>query len=316
MPQTAPSPLFRTLTAAWLALSALLLCAPLGAQAAEVSIPHAQGTTVLKGAPAKIITLDFAVLDTLDALGVPVLGVPSAVVVPPRLAHYQEDALNAGTLFEPDYEAIHAASPDLIIVSGRSAAKYGALRRIAPTVDLSPADADLIKNVEARTRLLADLFGKQQQAEAKLAAIHASIDELKALSADTGPALVILTTGGKMSAYGPGSRFGAIHDAFGFKPADDGLKVSLHGQAISFEYLVKTNPEWLFVVDRDAAIGQEGQSARRLLDNELVHKTTAWQKGQVVYLNTVNWYLLESAGLTALQENVEQLIEVLAQPAS
>lgn len=309
-PATGKRPVSRRLLRACLApvLAATLSAAALSAQAEPVQIQHAQGSTTLAAKPEKIIVLDFATLDILDTLGVPVAGVPSAVVLPEPLQKYAAaDVLKAGTAFEPNYEAINAAKPDLVLVAGRSAPKYDMLKRIAPTIDLTADSADLLGSLEHNTRLLAGLFDKEEVAEAKLQALHASIDELKAKGAQAGPGLIILTTGGKMSAYGPGSRFGVLHDAFGIAPADANLKTSLHGQAVSFEYILKTNPEWLFVIDRDAAIGREGTSAQRLLDNELVHKTDAWKKGQVVYLDAANWYMLGSAGLTAMQHNVDQL---------
>ena len=58
-------------------------------------------------------------------------------------------------------------------------------------------------------------------------------------------ALIVLGSEGKVSAYGPNSRFGLIHDVFGFKPADEKIEVSTHGQNVSFEYIVETNPDIL-----------------------------------------------------------------------
>ena len=48
-----------------------------------------------------------------------------------------------------------------------------------------------------------------------------------------------------------------------------------HGQPVTFEYIKKTNPDWLFVLDRSAAIGEEGKAAKDVLDNPLVAETTA-----------------------------------------
>ena len=119
----------------------------------------------------------------------------------------------------------------------------------------------------------------------KIDALRASIAALHGKAGAAGTGLIVLTTGGKMSAYGPGSRFGVIHDAFGVKPAAAGLSVSNHGQAISYEFIAQTDPDWLFVIDRDAAIGREGSPARSMLDNALIRPTKAWKNGRVVYLN-------------------------------
>ena len=113
--------------------------------------------------------------------------------------------------------------------------------------------------------------------------------------------------GGKISAYGPKSRFGELHDEFGITPADPNLAVAVHGQAISFEYILDIDPDWLFVVDRDAAVRGGAQTAPQLLDNELVRQTAAWKKGHVVYLDPVKVYLTSSS-LRAQQQIVDELI--------
>ncbi len=101
---------------------------------------------------------------------------------------------------------------------------------------------------------------------------------MKEKAANKGTGLLILTSGGKISAYGPGSRFGVLHDSFGVKPAAPDLSIGNHGQPVSSEFILETNPDWLFVIDRDAAIGREGNSAKQVLDNELVRQTNAWKR--------------------------------------
>ena len=38
--------------------------------------------------------------------------------------------------------------------------------------------------------------------------------------------------------------------------ADSAIQADTHGQQISFEYILEKNPDWLFVIDRDAGIGR------------------------------------------------------------
>jgi len=295
--------------------AALALGAATAVCAAQATVPvkHARGETAVPANPVKTVVMDLAVLDTLHALGVEVTGVPSAAKLPPQLEQYADKRyLKVGTMFEPNYEVIHAAAPQLIFVAGRSAPKYDELSKLAPTVDLTVDAKDLVGSVARNTETLAAIYGKQALAKEKLDALRASISSLNAKAADAGTALIVLTTGGKMSAYGPGSRFGVIHDAFGIKPATTGLSVSNHGQAISFEFIAQTDPDWLLVIDRDAAIGREGVSAQRMLDNELVRQTKAWKHKRVVYLNGYNWYLMGSAGLTSMQQGVDEIARALA----
>jgi len=220
---------------------------------------------------------------------------------------YQGDEyVKVGTLCETDYEAVNAAEPDLIIVGGRSAAKYGELSKIAPTIDLTTNAKNFIADTEANVEKLGQIFGKEAEAKAEVEKLDAALAVLKEKAANKGTGLLILTSGGKISAYGPGSRFGVLHDSFGVKPAAPDLSVGNHGQPASSEFILETNPDWLFVIDRDAAIGREGNSAKQVLDNDLVRQTNAWKKEQVVYLNAQNWYLV-GGGLGALHGTVDQL---------
>lgn len=278
------------------------------AHATTMEVAHEQGSTTVTVNPKKTVVYDLAALDTLHTLGIDASAVPTTLL-PDFLNRYTDDQRfpKVGTLFEPDYEAVHAHNPDLIIVAGRSAPKFGDLSRLAPTIDLTVEPENLINSVKRNTQTLASLYNKQEQASKHLAQLDSSIDALQRKAESSGTGMIILTVGGKMSAYGPGSRFGVLHDEFGIKPAVQDLSTSNHGQAVSFEFIYKNDPDWLFVIDRDAAIGNDGMSARRLLDNELMHKTKAWKQDQVVYLDSMNWYLLGAAGLTSLQEAVNEV---------
>lgn len=292
------------IVAAGLALA--LLAFP--ALAEGVVVKHAKGETEVPLKPAKVLTFDLATLDTLTALGVEVAGVPEFSLPEYLSRHEGDDVLKIGSLFEPDYEAISAAKPDLIIVGGRSSAKFDELAKIAPTIDLTPDPEQFIRSAKTNVQTLAEIFGKQAEADSALQALDTSIGELKGRAEDAGKGLLVLTTGGKMSTYGAGSRFGVLFSDYGVRPADESIKVGVHGQPVSFEYILEKNPDWLFVIDRDAAIGREGQAAQAFLDNEIVGQTTAWKKGQVVYLDATAWYLI-GGGLTAMQHTVNQLTE-------
>ena len=94
--------------------------------------------------------------------------------------------------------------------------------------------------------------------------------------------------------------------------AAETVQVGNHGQAISFEYILETSPDWLYVIDRDAAIGREGVAAAKYLDNDIVWETKAWKSGKVVYLDPVSWYIV-GGGITARQKTGDQMTARLSQ---
>ena len=293
-------------------LCLVALCLAQAAHAATVDITHSSGTTAVPVNPQRVVVLDWSVLDTLSALDVEVAGIPSSNP-PELLKQYRSDNfIKAGTLFEPDFEALKNAMPDLIIIGRRSQVQYDEVSQFGATIDLTPNPNDLLGSVVSNTLTLGRIFSREDKARALTEKLEASVQELKALSAGQGTGLVVLTTGGRMSAFGIGTRFGMLHDVFGVKPAVDNLQVGRHGQSVSFEYLLEANPDWLFVMDRDAAIGREGVAAREMMNNELIEATTAGSRDQIVYLDPVNWYLLDNSGITVMQDSVDKLIQVFS----
>jgi iron complex transport system substrate-binding protein len=289
------------------AFSALaLLGTSLAASAQDITVTHAQGETTLQGVPEKVVVFDYAALDTLRVMGIEVAGVPGSNL-PPSLSEYGADTYaKVGSLFEPDYEAVAALEPDLIIVAGRSSAAYPQLAPIAPTVDLSNNWTDFVNSVKANTETLGQIFGKDAEADALIAAYEEVAAPLRAEAGNLGRVMVILTNAGEVTDFGPGSRFGFVFDDLGMTPAVSEVAAETHGDAISFEYILETNPDWLIVIDRDAATGTQGGAAEQVLDNELVAQTTAWQQGHVVYVDPARWYII-NGGIANLTEMVTQL---------
>ena len=279
---------------------------------AEVTIEHAQGTAVFTQTPSRVITFDLASLDTLDALNVDVLGLPQAFASGSLAKYKSAEYINAGSLFEPDLEVIAAQQPDLVIVATRSAKAYKSLSALAPTIDMSIWGANYLQQFKATSTKIAQIFDRQAELQIKLERIDAQVAQIQQLAKSAGNALFILTNGGKISAYGPGSRFGWLHDDLGITPAIADIKAATHGDPISFEFILKTNPDWIFVLDRDAAIGKGSGAAKALLDNELINKSKAAQNRQIIYLDGANWYIL-AGGLNAVAASVNEVLAALKQ---
>ncbi|MCU5773326.1 siderophore ABC transporter substrate-binding protein [Erwiniaceae bacterium BAC15a-03b] len=281
---------------------------------ASITIEHAQGSTEVPLNASKVIVLNPATLDIVDALQIPVAGVPqSSVHLPPFLAKYQGSAyLNAGTLFEPNYEALSNAKPDLIIAGGRARDTYEKLSAIAPVISLDIDEKHFVASLSQRTEQLATIFAKQPQAKILLDNFKQKIADLKVKSANAGTAMVVMVNGGKMSAYTPGSRFGFVFDVLGFKPATSFPQTGRHGNVVSSEFILQANPQWLFVLDRDNAIGRkQGQSAQQVLDNPLIRKTAAWQNKHIVYLDSGALYI--AGGLQSYSQLMDKISTTLDQ---
>ena len=283
-------------------LATSLLVSP--ASAEDIQLPTATGPVSVAANPATVAVLDIAAIDTITALGVTPAGTPDHLYVP-YLADLAGKAIPVGTLFEPDLEALAALAPDLIIAGGRSSTQVEPLSAVAPTVDMTIWE-DIPAEGRARIEAYGALFGKQAEAAALATAWDAKFTEAKAAVAGKGRALIVMTNGPKIAAYGKGSRFGWLHTALDLPEARENLDPETHGDAISFEFIAEVNPEWLIVVDRASAIGEAG-SAQATLDNALVKGTVAGQKGQIVYLDSAPIYVA-GGGFRSMMGTLDQLI--------
>jgi iron chelate ABC transporter, periplasmic iron chelate-binding protein len=254
--------------------------------AGSVKVQTAHGEAVVPQNPERVAVYDLGAVDTLSKLGVKI----GASVDSQNLAYLDvplKDAVKAGTLFEPNYEALNAYNPQLIVIGSRMAKDKvsSELAKLAPTIDMTAQTDNMKESAKARIDAYGRIFGKQTEADALKAEIDKTFADAKAAAQGKGKGLVILVNAGKLSAFGSDSRLGGwIHRDIGVPAADEAIKEGSHGQPVSFEYIKEKNPDWLFVLDRSAAIGEEGQAAREVLNNPLVAQSTAWKKGQVVYL--------------------------------
>lgn len=256
----------------------------------EINIEHAKGSIKLESAAKKIVVFDMGGLDTVDAIAPDIeIAVPTSNI-PKALSKY-ENAVNAGSLFEPDMEAIFNFEPDLIIIGARQADYYDEFSKIAPTIYVEINADTYMDDFKLSTLNIARAIGKEDEAKKYLDEIDKEIEAIKELSKSSEKkSLIIMTNDGNISAYGKGSRFGLIHDVLGIPAVDETIKVSNHGQEASFEYIAQVNPEILFVIDRTAVAGGSAK-ASDTLNNDLVKSVTAYKNNKIIYLNAEAWYL-------------------------
>jgi len=276
---------------------------------AKTSIEHAKGKAEFTSIPQKVLVLDVPSLDNLDFMQVDISGVPSGNL-PSYLAKYQDQKYSKiGSLFEPDYEAINALNADLAIVGGRSSAKYQQVAEIVKTIDLTVDSKNYLNSAKNNIKTLGKLFAKQDIANAMVVKLDDKLAQLQEIAPKAGRVMILITNAGNTGVYGRNSRLGWLYNEAGFQAVSDNVDDRSHGgDGVSFEYIMAKNPDWLFVIDRDAAVGQRtaGNAAEQVLDNALVHKTVAWQKGQIIYLHPQEAYIT-SSGYQALITIMDQI---------
>lgn len=255
--------------------------------------------------PQRIAILDLAALDIIDNLGMGERVVGTADTSIEYLASYAEDddLAKLGTIKEADLEAVMACEPDVIFIGGRLSASYDDLSKIAPVVYLATdTEIGVVESTVKNATAIASIFGLEDEIAEKTQDFTDRIAALQTVS-DGKTAIVGMTTSGSFNLLGNDGRCSIIGREIGFDNVgvSDDADSSSHGNESSFETVVSFDPDYVFVMDRDSAIGTEGaQLAKDIMENELVMGTNAYKNGNVIYLeNPAVWYTAEG-GITAL----------------
>lgn len=256
--------------------------------------------------PQRLAVLDLGALDILDNIGYAdrIVGVAKGSSIDFLQSYLtSEDLMNLGTVKEADLEALMECDPEIIFIGGRMSAMYDELVKIAPVyVVYTDMEKGVVESTAMNAKNIASLFGVEDQVDALLSEYSARIDALKARS-EGKTAIVGMVNAGGFGLLGNDGRCSIIGRELGFENVgvDADMDTSAHGNEASFEFVLDKNPDYLFAMDRDAAIGAKGaQLAAEVLDNELIHMTKAAQNGNVIVLEHSNvWYTAEG-GITAL----------------
>lgn len=303
-----------------LALSLLLVLSTAHA-AYPLTVEHAQGSVTLDQPPTRVAVFDLATLDTLEALGVEVAGVPEQVG-PAHLKKFRDEKYaQVGTLFEPDYAALQALQPDLIIIAGRSRTAYDKLAELAPTIDLTLNPESFVEGVRGNLQLLGNIFDKPQKAEQLDTELQQALAKVQQQSRGLS-SVTLFTINGRIMTHAPGERFGMLYDVLGTKSTAEAGEAAPGGQArpeagspeakklqedqrARLEQALAQQPDWIIVLDRGAATGGEGQAAETLGQDTAVAATDAWKQGKVYYLDPAAWYTA-TGGYQSLMDTLQE----------
>lgn len=267
--------------------------------------------------PERIISLDYGFLDTLDALGVEgIVGVAAnggEGNIPTHLKEKyapSDDIQDVGSLKEINLEAVAAAEPDVIFISGRQTSYYEELKEITPNVLFIGSDNEsYVEGLYESVDLAATIFGKEEKAEELKMAFQEKVDAVKEKAAGYENALVVMYNEKKISGFdnGEDSRFAYVYNDFGFTPATTGIDTSDHGSDFSYESVLKVDPQVLLVIDRTAS---DVEAIKGEIENEIIQKTSAYKEDKIVYLDGVTWYF-SSNGITTEADKLDEILTEL-----
>lgn len=284
----------------------------LSVHAEMVTIKHLLGTTTLEQGPKRVVVLGMGPLDAVSSFGIEPVATTKVPRFPENLKKFAaKKYIAAGSLFEPDYEAIYSAKPDVIIIGPRNSKNYKELSKIAPTIVFAADGAKgYWESTQQQWRNLGQIFAIEPMVEKKIKMLDA---EFKAINSynQSHPleTLSVMSSGGHIAAFGAESRFSSVYKDFGFKENVKGLKVGRHGDLISYEFISEHNPQVLFILDRDKLVNKDKSHTHENFENDLIKSTDAYKNKRIKYLDIDSWYVSIS-GVHATEVMIQDMKDV------
>ena len=291
------------------------------AATSTVTIEDNNGQHVLTVPPTRVVARDNASFTMLDEWDVELVA-GARSLMRPDLSYKNNDAIaDTGNHREPNLEVIVAAQPDLVIGGGRYASymeKISQLIGDTPLLDLTPRDGqDFTAELKRKVTTLGTVFGKEAEAKEQVAAFDAAVARVKAAYDPADKVMAVITSGGNVNYAAPGSgrTLGPVFEMAGLTPALEIADASSdhQGDDISVEAIAAANPDWILVMDRDAATaatsGESYTPANELIANSAaLRNVTAVQEDNLVYMPQYT-YLDES--LATYTEFLEDFADAL-----
>lgn len=272
---------------------------PIKASTVEITDVHGKVTVPVN--PKNVVALDNRTFETLADWGIELVAVPKPVM-PADSPYVKNDSVqDVGSHGEPNLEIIAAADPELVIVGQRFARFYDDIKKLVPNAAVIDLNFDVSEKVAApgeslvnglkdSTIALGKIFDKNKEAEQLVADFDQAIAEAKSAYNGKDTVMSVVVSGGNIGFSAPhsGRVWGPMYEIFGWTPAlkVDGASSDHQGDEVSVEAIAQSNPDWIFVLDRDAAISSmtDAVPAQDVIDKSpALQNTTAVSKGQIVY---------------------------------
>ena len=280
-----------------------------------VTVSDAKGQDIEVEFPTqldKIVVLNYQTLDFLDSVGMgdKVVGLIKEGTIPEHLKKYQEDEniVNVGSMKDLDMEAIMSLEPDAIFSSDRTEKMYEEFAAIAPTF---AAYVDYEKGFMEGYKELAEthsqIFGVEGEIEEIIAGYDERIADIAEFAEDK-TALLGIFAGG-LNTLGNEGRASIVVNEMGFENLAGEENVN-HGNVSSYEAWLEMNPDYMFVLDKDTAVGKEGSSSAKEqmeTNNPVIEQTDAFKNGNIVYLEPGEAWYMADGGITSLDLMIESV---------
>lgn len=266
------------------------------AAASTVQVEDNNGPQTIQTPPRSVVATDNRTFETLADWGVTLTAAARTLMPSTNPLKDDESIIDLGSHREPDLEAVVAAEPTLVINGQRFVDYHDDFVKYAPeatVLELDPRDGEpFADELKRQVSVLGQIFGKETEAEKLGTDLDAALERVKAAYNGADTVMAVNASGGEIGyiAPGKGRTLGWAFDALGLVPAlqVEGASDDHEGDDISVEAIADSNPAWILVMDRDAAVSAddpEYKPANELLSSsEALSGVTAVVEGNIVYM--------------------------------
>lgn len=268
---------------------------------ATVEITDVHGTVTVPVNPKKVVSLDSRTFETLSDWDIKLAAAPKDILPKDSAYINDESVQNIGNHREPNLEIIAAVDPDLVIVGQRFANFYDEIKKLVPNAAVIDLNFDvsetaekpgenLVNGLKDSITVLGKIFDKSNEAKKLTDSFDEAIEKAKSAYNGKDKVMSMVVSGGAIGFSAPksGRVWGPMYEIFGWVPALEvkGSTSDHQGDDISVEAIAQSNPDWILVLDRDAATSSaEGAvPAKDVIENSPALKnTSAVVNGKIVY---------------------------------
>ncbi|MDN6439417.1 MAG: ABC transporter substrate-binding protein [Corynebacterium nuruki] len=291
------------------------------------TVQDAHGDVEIPAHPQRVAAFDNRIFSVLEDWDIDLVSAPVSII-PDSITKYHDDKdiKDVGNFKDPDLEQLVASKPDLVITGYRLSSSYEKMKELLPGVpvlDLSfdkdfnnkdkdaPKTQSTEKTLKDITSLIGEVFDKQDEAATLEKNFDEAKDSAKASYNKDQKVMGLVTSGGKLGYAAPstGRSVGPIFDMLDLTPSYNHEGSTDHkGDDISVEAIADSKPDWILVLDRDAAISADEpdyKTATELIKgSEAMKNVPAVQKDNIIVL-PADFY--ETEDIVAYTDALQQI---------
>lgn len=282
-----------------------------------ITVTDMSGEEVTIESADRVMVTDNRAFHILESWGVTPVAAPVDLMDDNLSWTEDSNIANLGNHREPNLDEVVNADPDLIINGQRFSGHADEIKELAPDAAFVSLDenigedekADSYDHLTQSTELLGEIFNEQDEAQDLVDSFDQAIAEAKDAYDPESTVLGVVAAGKDLNYSAPieGRGAGDYFSLLDLTPALESEGSTNHqGDDISIEAMAQSNPDFIIVLDRAAAVSSEDgndKTAEELLTESpaLKNVTAVKEEGHIIYLPATYY----------LREDILQYTEVL-----